>query len=158
LGLHWLFALTVVPGLLAALAIVFLVREKPHAPQPHARIWTGILGLPAEFRKFLLGVGLAGFGDFSNTLLILWATQAFREERSIEQAATLAVSLYLGYNLVYMASCWVTGMLADRFSKKWILAIGYALAVIPAALLLLPGSEVVKFAAIFGFSGLYMGV
>ena len=158
LGLHWLFALTLVPGLLAALAIAFLVREGPHAPQPHARLWTGMTGLPAEFRKFLVGVGCAGVGDFSNTLLILWATQAFRSDYGIEYAATLAVLLYLGYNVVYMISCFVSGMLADRFSKKWVLAIGYSLAVVPAALLLVPGDSVAKFALIFGFSGLYMGV
>ena len=74
--------------------------------------------LPIEFRKFLVGVGLAGLGDFSNTLLILWATQAFRDELGTERAATLAVLLYLGYNVVYMASCYVSGILADRFSKK----------------------------------------
>jgi MFS family permease len=150
--------LTLVPGLLAALAIALLVHEGPHAPQPHARLWTGMTGLPAEFRKFLVGVGLAGLGDFSNTLLILWATQAFRNDYGIERAATLAVLLYLGYNVVYMMSCYVSGMLADRFSKKWLLAIGYALAVVPAALLLSPGDSIAKFAMIFGFSGLYMGV
>ena len=158
LGLRWLFALTLVPGLLAALAVVFLVREREHAPQPQTRLWTGIHGLPVEFRKFLVGVGLAGLGDFSNTLLILWATQAFRQEHGIEMAATLAVLLYLGYNVVYMMSCYVSGSLADKFPKKWVLSIGYALAVVPAALLMAPGDSLAKFALIFGFTGLYMGV
>src|SRR5580693_4617314 len=37
LGIHWVFACTLVPGLLAALVIAFLVRERPHAPRPQAR-------------------------------------------------------------------------------------------------------------------------
>jgi MFS family permease len=57
-----------------------------------------------------------------------------------------------------MVSCYVNGILADRFSKKWVLAFGYSLAVVPAALLLVSGDSLAKFAMIFGFSGLYMGV
>jgi len=64
----------------------------------------------------------------------------------------------VGYNLVYTGSCYVSGHLADRFPKNRVLALGYALAVIPAAALLGVGDSRLKFAAIFGFSGLYMGV
>ena len=38
------------------------------------------------------------------------------------------------------------------------LAIGYSFAVVPAVALLMPGDSVLKFAVVFGFSGLYMGV
>ena len=38
------------------------------------------------------------------------------------------------------------------------LAIGYALAIIPAVALILPGTSFAKFGVVFGFSGLYMGV
>jgi MFS family permease len=68
------------------------------------------------------------------------------------------VLLYLGYNVVYMVSCYVSGILADRFSKKWVLAFGYSLAVVPAALLLVPGDSLAEFAMVFCFSGLYMGM
>jgi MFS family permease len=157
-GLRWTFALTLIPGLAAALVIAFAVREREHAPQPHVRLWGGMKSLPADFRLFLTGVGIAGLGDFSNTLLILWATEAFRASHDLEQAATLAMLFYLGYNVVYTISCYVTGILADRWPKKWVLAAGYALAVVPAAALLLPGDAYWKFAIVFGFSGLYMGV
>ena len=49
---------------------------RPHASAP-ARAPLGKRALPASFKKYLVGVGIAGIGDFSNTLLILWATQAF---------------------------------------------------------------------------------
>ena len=101
---------------------------------------------------------MAGPGDFSNTLLILWATQALTPQVGLANAATAAMLLYVGYNIVYTISCYVSGSLADQFPKNRVLAIGYALAVIPAAVLLMPGESLFKFGVVFGFSGLYMGV
>jgi MFS family permease len=157
-GLRWLFVLTLVPGAAAALLIALLVREREHAPQPHAHFWGGIRALPVEFRKYLVGVGIAGLGDFSNTLLILWATQAFTGRFGFERAASIAMLFYVGYNVVYTASCYVSGTLADRYPKNRVLAIGYSLAVIPAVALILPGDSLLKFGIVFAFSGLYMGV
>ncbi|HEY7182862.1 MAG TPA: MFS transporter [Blastocatellia bacterium] len=158
LGLRWTFAITLIPGVIAALLIAFLVREKDHEPQPHAGLRDGMRSLPHEFRKYLYGVGVAGVGDFSNTLLILWATQAFSGRFGVARAATIAMLFYVGYNVVYTVSCYASGLLADRFPKNKVLAIGYSIAVIPAVALMWPGASFVKFAIVFGFSGLYMGV
>jgi MFS family permease len=105
-----------------------------------------------------MGVGLAGLGDFSNTLLILWATQAWTARFGYARAATLAMAFYVGYNVVYTVSCYLSGTLADRLPKRGVLAAGYALAVIPALALLLPGASLMKFGVVFAVSGLYMGV
>jgi MFS family permease len=157
-GLRWLFAFTFIPGSLAALSIAFLVREKPHQPKSHARLWGNLRALPRDFKEYLLGIGIAGLGDFSNTLLILWAIQAWRERYGLEAAATRAILFYVGYNVVYTFSCYVAGLLADRFAKHWVLAVGYSLAAVPAIALLLPGDSSLKFALVFGFSGVYMGL
>ena len=158
IGLRRTFAFTLVPGIIAALLITFLVREKEHAPRPEARLWAGIASLPASFRRCLLGIGVAGIGDFSKTLLILWAAQAWTPHYGAARAAGMAMGFYAGYNVVYTVSCLVSGMLADRVSKSSLLAWGYAAAVPPAAMLLLPGDSLGKFTAVFGLSGLYMGV
>lgn len=155
-GLRATFLWTLVPGLAAALLIALLVREKPHAPQSH-RLWGGVKALPRDYRRFLLGVGVAGLGDFSNTLLIFWATVAFAAEVGFERAAVWAMAYYVGYNAVYTASCYLSGLLADRFPKNRVLAAGYAVAVIPAVFLLVPGDPFVTFAVVFAASGLYMG-
>jgi len=34
---------------------------------------------------------------------------------------------YVGYNVIYTGSCYVSGQLADRFPKRLVLAGGYAL-------------------------------
>ena len=157
-GLKWTFAFTLIPGLIAAFLIAFLVKEKEHIPQPKAKFFSGIKLLPQEFRKYLLGVGIAGIGNFSNTLLILWATQAFSHRYGLIKGAVFAMLFYVAYNIVYTISCYVSGNFADRFPKRWVLAIGYVIAIIPAIALMLPGDSFVKFAVVFGFSGLYMGV
>jgi MFS family permease len=155
---HWLFAFTLIPGGLAALCIAFLVREKPHAPQHKAGLIGGMKLLPSHFYRYLIGVGIAGIGDFSNTLLILWATQAWTPRFGIHKAAGYAMAFYIGYNVIYTLSSYFSGGLADRFPKNRVLAAGYSFAVIPAAALMWPSASLVKFAIVFGFSGLYMGV
>lgn len=158
LGLRRTFALTLIPGLAAAALIWLLVRERSHEPRPGARLMASIGALPREFRTYLIGVGIAGLGDFSNTLLILWATIAWTPGSGAAKAAELAMSFYIGYNAVYALSCYISGVLADRLPKNRVLAIGYSLAVIPAFALLTPGASITKFAIVFAFSGLYMGV
>ncbi len=152
------FGYTFIPGIVAALLVATLVRERPHEPQPHARLSTGIRALPPPFRRFLLGVGIAGLGDFSKTLLILWATKAWTAEYGYRRGAALAMGFYVGYNLVYTFSCYLAGTLADRLPKSRVLASGYALAAIPAIALLFPGASLAKFVVVFGVSGLYMGI
>jgi MFS family permease len=156
--LRWLYALAFIPGALAAMSIALFVRERPHEAKPHARLWANLGSLPRDFKEYLLGIGIAGLGDFSNTLLILWAIQAWRERLGLAAATSQAILFYVGYNVVYTLSCYVAGSLADRFAKHWVLAAGYSLAVIPAAALLLPGDSAVKFLVVFGFSGVYMGI
>jgi MFS family permease len=157
-GLRRLFLLTLIPGVAAALLIAFLVREKPHEPQAHLRLWSGVQGLPGSFKRYLIGIGLAGIGDFSKTLLILWATLAWTPRLGAVGAAQRAMLFYIGYNVLYTLSCYVSGALADRYPKRWVLAGGYSLAVIPALVLIFAGDSTVLFAVAFGVSGLYMGV
>ncbi len=158
IGIRSVFALTLIPGIAAALVIALLVREKSHEPQVHQRLFSGMNSLPREFKRFLFGVGIAGLGDFSNTLLILWAIQAWSSRFGVHRASMLAMLFYVGYNVVYTLTCYLSGSLADHFQKKTVLAVGYFLAIIPAAALIFPGTSFVKFAIVFGFSGLYMGV
>jgi MFS family permease len=155
---RWLFVCTLIPGTLAALCIAFLVHEKPHEPQDKTGLWSGLKMLPAPFHRYLVGVGIAGIGDFSNTLLILWATQAWTPRLGLHAAAAWAMTFYIGYNVIYTLSSYFSGGLADRFPKNRVLAIGYSIAALPAAALLWPGDSFIKFGIVFAFSGLYMGV
>ena len=105
IGIRPTLALTLLPGLLAALAIATLVRERPHTPRPEQKLWASLQAFPSSYRRFLFGVGIAGLGDFSNTLLILWATQAWTPRFGLAAAARWAMVFYVGYNVVYTVSC-----------------------------------------------------
>lgn len=151
------FLLTLIPGIAAALFIAFVVREAPQDPGPTRPLSASVRALPPRFRRFLVGVGLAGLGDFANTFLILWATQAWTPRLGVARAASTAIAFYVGYNVVYTISCSVAGRLADRFAKHAVLATGYGLGVIPAVALVLPGDSYAKYAVVFGMTGVYMG-
>jgi MFS family permease len=157
-GMRTMFVLTLVPGVCAVLLIALLVRERPHQPKSTLHLWGSMVALPSAFKEYLVGVSIAGIGDFSNTLLILWATQAWTARFGLTEAARLAMLFYVGYNVVYTASCYVSGIFADRYPKHWVLGIGYSFAVVPALVLLMPNNSLAKFAIVFGVSGLYMGV
>jgi MFS family permease len=156
-GARGVFALTLVPSLLAVLAMGLLVKEKPHVRSTKPGFFAGFSTLPGPYRRFLLGVGVAGLGDFSRTFLILWAAEAMTPAYGPGRASAFAMAFYVGYNAVYTGSCVVSGRLADRFPKRTVLAIGYAFASVPALLLLWPSVGAVKYALVFAMSGVYMG-
>jgi MFS family permease len=90
-----LFAFTLIPGALAVLVIVFLVKEKERAPVPHISFGMQLRALPAAYKQFVLAVGLFGAGAFAHTMLILLAIQKLTPTLGAARAATAAVALYL---------------------------------------------------------------
>ena len=121
----FLFAATLVPGLLAVAVIAFLVKEKERKPVSHISFGQRLRLLPATYRKMLLAVGLFGMGAFAHTLLILLATQKLTPTLGATKAASIAVALYVLHNIFYAAFAFVGGWLGDRFPKNRLLAIGY---------------------------------
>src|SRR5437016_2083126 len=70
------FLWTLLPGVIAVAAFSLLVRERPFAARPQRSFLFGLRALPLPFRRLLLGVGVFGAGDFSHTMLILYATRS----------------------------------------------------------------------------------
>jgi len=127
---------TLVPGSLAVLSYWLLVRERPIGRSVQASFWHGLRALPHPFRKFLVAVGIFGMGDFSHTLLILFATQQLAPSIGMTRAASLAIGLYTLHNFFYAASAYLGGWLGDRARhRNFVLAGGYALAGATAILL-----------------------
>lgn len=151
-----LFACTIIPGLLAALVIATLVRERTRAPVAYISLGERLRALPRGYRQFLIAVGLFGAGDFAHTLLILLAAQKLTPMLGAPRAATVAVSLYILHNVFYAGFSFVAGWLADRLAKNLLLAAGYALAgTMALALIVLPPS-VPLFVVIFTLAGIYV--
>src|SRR5246500_369552 len=125
------FLWTLLPGLIAVLCFWLLVRERPVERKERKSFLIGLRTLPVEFRQFLVGVGIFGAGDFSHTLLILYATKMLANEYGMASAASTAVFLYTLHNVFYAASAYVSGWLSDHVRhRKMVLAAGYGLAVV----------------------------
>ncbi|HWD99250.1 MAG TPA: MFS transporter, partial [Bryobacteraceae bacterium] len=101
--------------------------------RPGLRLASSLRDLPAAFRKFLLGVGIFGCGDFSPTLLTLAAATLLRVEHGALRAAELAALLYVIRNIVYAAASWPIGAIGDRAPKLPLLAGGFLCAAVVAA-------------------------
>ncbi len=153
-----LFALTLIPGLGAAALIAFLVQEKERKPISHVSFGERLRSLPKPYQKFLVAVGLFGSGDFAHSMLILLATQKLAPAFGTAKAASFALALYVAHNVFYAASAPISGWLADRFKKPFVLSAGYALAAVMAVLIILLPATLWTFVLIFVLGGIYMGV
>jgi MFS family permease len=152
------FLWTLLPGLIAVASFWLLVRERPIASKPKRSLLMGVRDLPAPFRRFLLGVGVFGAGDFSHSLLILYASRMLAPEYGLARAASIAVVLYTVHNVFSAGSAYVSGWLSDHIpQRKIVLAGGYALAGITAILLCTGKHSLWLLGVIFVLAGLYVG-
>jgi MFS family permease len=155
---HKVFLWTLVPGLVAVALFWLLVRERPVAARPQRSFLIGLKTLPIPFRKLLVGVGIFGAGDFSHSLLILYAARMLTPGYGAARAASFAVGLYTLHNVFYAGSAYLSGWLSDHVpSRKAVLAAGYALAGITAILLCTGTHSLPLLVLIFILAGLYVG-
>src|SRR5580692_5319819 len=86
---HKVFLWTLLPGLVAVALFWLLVRERPIAAGPQRSFLIGLKALPLSFRQLLVGVGVFGAGDFSHSLLILYAARTLAPAHGTARAASL---------------------------------------------------------------------
>jgi MFS family permease len=152
------FLWTLLPGMVAVLCFWLLVRERAVERKEKKSFLLGLRALPAEFRRFLLAVGIFGAGDFSHTLLILYATRMLAAEYGMARATSMAVILYTLHNVFYAASAYLSGWLSDHVpNRRMVLSGGYGLAVMTALLLCTGTHSLWLLGGIFVLAGLYIG-
>ena len=158
-GLREAIVLSVIPGLLAAGAIVYAVR---HLEQPKERhtapvrlvvrpLLHGALG------RLFVGVSLFEIGNMAATLLILRATEVLTPGRGQDAAATAAIALYVGYNVAATLASVPAGRIADRFGATPVFAGGVALFGIAYALFALASPSVLVLGVAFVLAGVAIG-
>lgn len=154
--------LSIIPGALAVLAFLTLVKDPEHSPNPELKFFQTLKDLPTRFKRYLGAVGLFGIGDFSHSLLILAATQLLTGSMGVMQAAQIAGLLYVWRNVVQVAVSYPVGMLADRLGSQPLLVVGYGLGTLTAALMVLAFwvevNSVAALAVVFFVAGLYVAV
>lgn len=152
------FLWTLLPGMVAVFCFWALVRERPLESRKKLSFFHGLRSLPGGFRQLLFGVGVFGSGDFSHTLLILYAARMLTPAHGVAGAASLAVGLYTLHNVFYAGSAYVSGWLSDHVPhRKAILAAGYALAGVTAIFLTTTPASLWLLGGLFVLAGIYVG-
>jgi MFS family permease len=112
--------------------------------------------MPPAFKRYLLAVGFFSLGDFSNTLLILWASGSSWTD--VQHGRNLApILLYAGYNAVSAIVTYAAGALSDRIGRRGLLVGGYMAAVIAAFMVASGSTALGIMIAVFALNGIAMG-
>lgn len=158
-GIRGAILLSVIPGLFAALAIVYAVRHlaKP-TPREHAPVRLVVRPLlQGPLGRLLVGISLFEAGNMAATLLILRASELFTPTHGPDGAAQLAIALYVTYNLAATFASLPAGHLGDRFGMVRVLGLGFALFAAAYAAFGLAGPDPLVLGMAFVAAGVAIG-
>jgi MFS family permease len=115
------FWLSMIPGAIAVLLIIFFITEEKNTVAAQAnRPKLTLRHFDWRFKFFVIIAALFAVGNSSDMFLILRARQA-------GVSAVLIPMVYLVFNLIYSVSSLPAGVAADRFGKKRIILLGFIL-------------------------------
>lgn len=157
ISIRSIFLITLIPGMLAFLAILVLVKEKAKIPDVRSA-WHSIRSLSPNFIRFLVPVGVFGISNFAPTLLILRAQELLSPSHGAVVAGTFSVGLYTFSNVIYAIVGYPIGVLADRYSKKAILSTGYLLFGLLCFGFVFADGQLLFLALLFSISGIYTAI
>lgn len=116
-----IFWISMIPGVIAVLLIIFFITEKKKSAAPCSdRPKLTLKHFDRRFRFFVVIAGIFALGNSSDVFLILRAQQ-------IGISAIMIPVVYLVFNLVYSLSAIPAGIAADKFGKKRIIGAGFML-------------------------------
>lgn len=146
------FWLAAVPGVLAAISIIVLVKERVHPILRGATFVGSLRLLPNSFHRYLAGVFVFGCGDFSHTMLIMYAVQSLTPHFG-QGAGAIAIQLYALHNFLYAVGAYPAGVLADQFGKRRFLIAAYFLAALMNVLLIAFAPSTLTLGLVFAVAG-----
>ena len=120
--------LSIIPGLLAALAIIYAIRNTK-APKRAKRTPIRIRIRPVlqgRLRPLMGGITAFEVGNVAATLLILRATDLLEPGRSHDGAVQLAIALYIAYNVAATLGSYPAGHVSDRIGATRVMLLGVA--------------------------------
>ena len=158
IGIRQAIFVSVIPGLLAAVAIVYAVRHLQRPKERHTapvRIVVRPL-LRGPLGRLLISVSLFEAGNVAATLLILRTTELLAPTQGTDGATGIAIALYVGYNLAGTVSALPAGRLADAYGPRLVFAAGVACFALAYAAFAL-GSGIAILGAAFVIAGVGIG-
>jgi MFS family permease len=157
MSIRAIFLISLIPGLCAFLSITYLVKEKTRRSD-NRNTWQSVKALSSSFKKFLIPIGIFGISNFAPTFLILRAETLLFPMYGVILAGTFAVGLYTFSNVVYAIVGYPIGVLADRYSKKNILTVGYALFALLCFGFIFADSSFWLLVVLFALNGIYTAI
>jgi MFS family permease len=152
-----IFLVSLIPGICAFLSILIFVKEKVRV-RNETKVWQSIRSLSPNFISFLIPVGIFGISNFAPTLLILRAQELLTPAHGALLAGTFAVALYTWSNVAYAIVSYPISVLADKYSKKAILSIGYLLFGVLCFGFVFASSSLWFLILLFAVSGIYTAI
>jgi MFS family permease len=145
------FWLSMIPGIIAVLLIIFFITEKKKVVATHSeRPKLTLAHFDRKFKFFVAIAGLFAIGNSSDVFLILRAQQ-------IGISTVMIPVVYLLFNLVYSLSALPAGIAADRFGRKRLILLGFVLfAILYYGFAIATAPKTIWI--LFGFYGLFMGL
>jgi MFS family permease len=147
------FWFAVLPAVLSVLILLFGVQE-PHADRPARPVspvhWQSLSDLSGAYWWVVAAGGIFTLARFSEAFLILRAQQ-------LGLAVSLVPLVLVIMNVVYAASAYPAGRLADRMSHRKLLAAGLAVLILADIVLALAGGLAAVGAGV-ALWGLHMGM
>jgi MFS family permease len=158
-GVRGAILLSVIPGLLAAAAIVYAIRRAgPIARRAHEPVRLRIRPvLRGRLGRLMTGIAALELGNLAATLLILRATELLTPAHGHDAAAQLALLLYTAYNLAATLISVPAGHLGDRRGAPRVLVTGAAGFAGAFLVLALTGPHLAPLALGFVLAGLAIG-
>jgi MFS family permease len=127
-GTRTAMLLSIIPGLLAVVAIVYAIKHTAR-PRDHERRPIRIRIRPVlrgPLGRLMIGVSLFELGNIAATLLILRATDLLEPGHGQDSAVQIALALYIAYNLAATLFSIPAGRIGDRRNNTIVLATGVA--------------------------------
>jgi len=158
-GVRTAILLSIIPGLLAVAAILYAIRhtaapgERERRPvRLHVR-----LVLQGRLGRLMGGISMFELGNVAATLLILRATDLLTPGHGTDDAAQIAIALYVVYNLAATLTSVPAGRLGDRRGMVRVLAAGVTAFAFAYAAFAATGASILLLAAAFALAGIGIG-
>jgi MFS family permease len=148
---RWVFYLSMIPGAIAVLLIIFFITEDKKPSLAHSeRPKLTLKHFDWQFKFFVAIATIFAIGNSSDVFLILRAQQ-------IGIPTVMIPVVYLSFNLIYSLSSLPAGIAADRFGRKRVILFGFVLfAVLYYGFAV--AKDITTIWLLFGFYGLFMGL
>jgi len=147
-GVFWL---SLIPGTIALLLILFLVKEQTGKSVCEFRLLDGVKSvLRGNFSWLLVVIGIFSLGAFNFSFVLLNAGEAGISDSFIPL-------VYAAVNVAHAAVAIPAGVLSDRVGKEKVMVFGYGVFLSSALLILLPVNSVAALLVAVVY-GAYLGM